>query len=57
MAGQYAQAAEALQRANLYYHSHKLKLALLSLRLAPRLLRRFYHIYQRFLMRRVTVAV
>jgi glycosyltransferase involved in cell wall biosynthesis len=57
MAGQYAQAAEALKRADLYYHSHKLKLALLSLRLAPRLLRRVYHIYQRLLMRGETVAV
>jgi GT2 family glycosyltransferase len=57
MAGEYAQAAEALTRANLYYHSHKLKLALISLRLAPRLLRRVYHLYQRLLMRGMTVAV
>ncbi|MEA2175124.1 MAG: hypothetical protein QOD00_2716 [Blastocatellia bacterium] len=57
MAGQYAQAAEALKRANLYYDSHKLKLALLSLRLAPRLMRRIYHIYQRRLMRGATAAV
>jgi glycosyltransferase involved in cell wall biosynthesis len=57
MAGQYAQAAEALRRANLYYHSHKLELALLSLRLAPGLLRRAYHLYQRLLMRGMTAAV
>jgi glycosyltransferase involved in cell wall biosynthesis len=56
MAGQYAQAAEALKRANLYYHSHKLKLALLSLRLAPRLLRRVYHLHQRLSMRGMTVV-
>ena len=47
MAGRYSQAAEALERANGFYHSRKLRLVLLGLRAAPRLLRRVYGLRHR----------
>jgi len=48
IAGHYDEAAQALERANSYYRSSKLRLLLLSLRVAPRLLGRVYG----FLLRR-----
>lgn len=47
MAGQYAQAIAALNRAHNFYRTHKLRLALFSLRIAPGLLRRAYQFQQR----------
>lgn len=52
MAGQYTQAAEALERANGFYHSRKLRLVLLGLRAAPRLLRRVYSLQHRIQMQK-----
>ncbi len=49
VAGQFEQAAEDLERANSYYRSRKLRLVLLALRAAPRLLRRVYELRHRFL--------
>jgi glycosyltransferase involved in cell wall biosynthesis len=42
MGGQYGEAAEAFRRANRYYRKRELRLLLLGLRVAPRLLRRVY---------------
>jgi hypothetical protein len=57
MSGQYPQAAAALRSANGYYQSNKLKLALLSLRCAPGLLRRVFQLYQRLTARGMNAAV
>ena len=57
ISGQYPQAAEALRCANGYYRSNKLKLALLSLRCAPGLLRRVFQLYQRLAARGMNPAV
>lgn len=57
ISGQYPQAAEALRSANGYYRSNKLKLALLSLRCAPGLLRRVFQLYQRLAARGMNPAV
>ena len=56
MAGQYTQAAEALERANGFYHSRKLRLVLLGLRAAPRLLRRVYGLRHRVQTQRARAA-
>ena len=56
MAGQYSQAAEALERANGFHHSRKLRLVLLGLRAAPRLLRRVYEFQHRGLTQRARAA-
>jgi glycosyltransferase involved in cell wall biosynthesis len=42
IARQYARASEELQRANRFFRSHKLRIALFLLRSAPELLRHFY---------------
>ncbi|HEX3558971.1 MAG TPA: glycosyltransferase [Pyrinomonadaceae bacterium] len=56
MAGQYTQAAEALRRANDFYHSRKLGLVLLGLRAAPRLLRGVYGLRHRVQTQRARAA-
>ena len=56
MAGQYAQAIKALNRAHSFYRTNKLRLALFSLRIAPGLLRRAYQFQQRRSMRSVNAV-
>jgi hypothetical protein len=56
VAGQYAQAAEAIARANEFFRSRRLRAALLGLRASPRLLHRIYLMRHRTSTRKLAAA-
>jgi glycosyltransferase involved in cell wall biosynthesis len=56
MQGEYAQAAEALARANDFYRSGKLRAVLFALRAAPGLLKRVYELRHALWLRRIRAS-